>query len=621
MCPPAQPNRLVADIDKFISYIYLFIVRQLLLGNEAIAYGALSAGVAVATGYPGTPSSEVIETLLEYRDRIVEWTTNEKVAVEIAYGAALSGARALAAMKHVGLNVAADPLHSAAYTGVEGALLIVVADDPAMWSSQNEQDTRWYGVQAYVPVLEPSDPQDAFQLAKEGFSLSESFGHPVLLRSVTRVSHVRAPVVVEPPAPPKFGRFQKRVDKHVLVPAIARTRKVDLLKKWESLADVSLRYTKVDGEGDLVVIASGVGYAYAAEALERYNVRARLIKIGMSVPISKRILDMVPQGEAVVVEEGDPVLEIQLRSLGLRTKGKLDGFFPRHGELTLRSVIEGISKAFNLGVKLPSAPRPPLEPPSRPAYLCPGCPHMGTFYALRIAAAGAKIVWSGDIGCYSLGVNLGEQDVLTHMGSSLGLGMGIAQADREKLVVATIGDSTFYHAALPQLVDLKTKRVPLLLVVMDNEYTAMTGGQPSPSRDAPAEIFAQALGIKYFVVDPADVKTSVEKIREAVSLAKSGEPAVVVSRRPCILEALRVARRAGFSPPRYVVDADKCKSCGICYNLLKCYAISKQPDGKAWIDPSLCNGCSMCAQVCPYNAIKPQEPGKVNRWLELWSQA
>ncbi|KUO87476.1 MAG: indolepyruvate ferredoxin oxidoreductase subunit alpha [Thermoproteus sp. JCHS_4] len=595
-------------------------MRHLLLGNEAIAYGALSAGVAVATGYPGTPSSEIVETLLEYRDRYVQWASNEKTAVEIAYGAALAGARALAAMKHVGLNVAADPLHSAAYTGVAGGLLVVAADDPNMWSSQNEQDTRWYGLQSYIPVLEPADPQEAFRMAREGLILSEAVEHPVLLRSVTRVSHTRAPVAVEPPAPPKYGKFSRNVERYVLVPQNARRRKADVLRKWDSLADASSRFLSVEGDGEVVVVASGVGYLHAVEALERLRVRATVVKAGMPVPLPRKLAD-VGAGEVLVVEEGDPVVEIQLRAMGVKTRGKMDGFFPRAGELTLRSVVEGISKALGLGVRLPDPPAPPIQPPPRPPYLCPGCPHMGTFYALKIATAGQKVVWSGDIGCYTLGINTGQQDLATHMGSSLGLGMGIALADREKLVVATVGDSTFYHAALPQLVDLKTKKVPLVLVVMDNGYTAMTGGQPSPSRAVPAERLAEAVGLRHYVIDPADLKSSVEVAKAAVAVAKSGEPVVVVSRRPCTLEALRYARRSGLKPPRYYVAADRCRSCGICYNVLKCYAIAKLPDGKAWIDPSLCNGCSMCAQVCPYDAIKPAEPDKVGKWLELWSQA
>ncbi|MEL9991676.1 MAG: indolepyruvate ferredoxin oxidoreductase subunit alpha [Thermoproteus sp.] len=595
-------------------------MKHLLLGNEAIAYGALSAGVAVAAGYPGTPSSEIIETLLEFKDRKVYWASNEKTAVELAYGAALAGARALAAMKHVGLNVAADPFHSAAYTGVVGGLLIVTADDPHMWSSQNEQDTRWYGLQSYIPVLEPSEPQEAFKMAKDGLALSESLEHPVLLRSTTRVSHVRAPVVVEPPAPPKFGKFSRDVERYVLVPQNARRRRADVLRKWELLKDFSARFMSVEGEGDVTVVASGVGYLYAVEALERLGVKARIVKIGMSVPLSKKVVDVVTD-EVVVVEEGDPVVETQLRVMGIKTKGKIDGFFPQSGELSLRAVVEGLSKALGLGVKLADPAKPTLQPPPRPPYLCPGCPHMGTFYALKLAGAGQKVVWSGDIGCYTLGINTGQQDLATHMGSSIGLGMGIALSDREKLVVATIGDSTFYHAALPQLIDLKTKKIPLVLVVMDNEYTAMTGGQPSPSRAVPAERLMEAIGIKHYVIDPVDVKRSVEVAKRAIAEAKSGEPVALISRRPCVLEALRAARRSGFKPPKYYVVSDRCRSCGICYNLLKCYAITKLPDGKAWIDPSLCNGCSMCAQVCPYDAIKPAEPDKVSKWLELWSQA
>ncbi|MCU7786656.1 indolepyruvate ferredoxin oxidoreductase subunit alpha [Pyrobaculum sp. 3827-6] len=592
-------------------------MRLLLLGNEAIAYGALASGLAVATAYPGTPSTEIVETLVEFRDRFVHWASNEKSAFELAYGAAVAGARSLTAMKHVGLNVAADPLHSAAYTGVEGGFVIVTADDPWMHSSQNEQDTRWYGVQAYVPVLEPSDPAEAYKYVKLAFDLSEKLRHPVILRSVTRVSHVRAPVEVEPPAPPKWGRFTRDVKRFNLVPANARELRKALVEKWEKIAELSADFITVEGSGDVFIVTTGVAYNYVKEALSRLRVDATVVKLGMSVPVPRSLRNLVG-GEAVVVEEGDPVVEVQLRSLGVATRGKLDGYFPRYGELDTGKTALGLSKALGLPYSPPQPPKPPIEPPPRPPSLCPGCPHMATFYILRLATAGLSPVWSGDIGCYSLGINLGQQDLITHMGSSVGLGAGIAVAGKH-FVVATVGDSTFYHAVLPQLVDVASRSIPLLIVVMDNAYTAMTGGQPSPSRAIPVEKITEALGLPTFVIDPVEVKKSVEVVKKAVEIVKSGRPAVVVSRRPCALVAVRKARRAGLQLPRYQVDPDRCTGCGLCYNLLKCSAIYRRPDGKAYVDPALCVGCGVCAEVCPFNAFKPE--GRREAWLELWQQA
>ncbi|ACB39791.1 indolepyruvate ferredoxin oxidoreductase subunit alpha [Pyrobaculum neutrophilum] len=590
-------------------------MKSLLLGNEAIAYGVLAAGVAVAASYPGTPATEILETLERFKDRFVTWATNEKTAFELAYGAAVAGARSLVSMKHVGLNVAADPLHSSAYTGVEGGLLIAVADDPWMHSSQNEQDSRWYGLQSYIPVLEPSDPAEAYTMAKEGLSLSERLRHPVLLRSVTRVSHVRAPVEVEPPAPPRWGSFRRDPERLCLVPANARRRRAELVEKWRRVEETAAGYVWTEGEGDVVVVAAGVAYTYVKEALRRLRTEAKVVKLGMSVPVPPKVADLVGQS-AVVVEEGDPVVEMQLRALGVRTAGKLDGFFPRYGELDVGRVAAGLAKALGIAYKPPTPPRPPMEPPPRPPALCPGCPHMGTFYVLKIATAGLNPVWSGDIGCYSLGVNMEQQDVITHMGSSLGLGLGIAVASR-RFVVATVGDSTFFHSSLPQLVNLISSSVPILVVVMDNSYTAMTGGQPSPSRVTPVEKLTEALGIPTFVIDPARIKESVEAVKRAVEVVKQGRPAVVVSKRPCTLVALRRARAAGVEVPKYWVDVDKCVGCSLCYGLLRCSAIAPRGDRKAYIDPALCTGCGMCAEVCPTGAIK----GERERWLEIWRQA
>ncbi|MEM0369879.1 MAG: indolepyruvate ferredoxin oxidoreductase subunit alpha [Pyrobaculum sp.] len=588
-------------------------MKLLLLGNEALAYGALSEGVAVATAYPGTPSTEILETLEEFRDRFTHWAANEKTAFEIAYGAALAGARALTAMKHVGLNVAADPLHSSAYTGVEGGFLIISADDPSMHSSQNEQDTRWYGLQSFVPVLEPSDPRNAYDLAKAGMRLSEELRHPVLIRSVTRVSHVRAPVDIDPPSPPKWGSFNKDIKRFTLVPAHARERRKALLEKWREVEKISSKFIKVEGSGEKSVVTAGVAYNYVKEAVKKLNIEIKIVKLEMSVPVPPTIRDIVGE-RAVVVEEGEPVVEIQLRSLGIYTYGKLDGYFPRYGELDTTKTAVGLAKAFGIEYRISKVFRPEAEPPPRRPSLCPGCPHMGTFYALRIAAVGKEVVWSGDIGCYSLGVNTNQQDIITHMGSSIGLGMGVALSDK-KLVVATVGDSTFFHASLPQLVDVATRSIPLLIVVMDNSYTAMTGGQPSPSRKIPIEKITEAFGITTYVIDPIDIKKSIYTLKKAIEEVKNNKPIVVVSKRPCVLMAVRKARKSGVHWPRYRVDPDLCIKCGICFNI-GCSAIFKQDDGKAVVDTSLCTGCGVCSEVCPRGAFKYE--GDRSAWLDTW---
>ncbi|ADY01836.1 indolepyruvate:ferredoxin oxidoreductase (IOR), alpha subunit [Vulcanisaeta moutnovskia 768-28] len=609
---------------------------RLILGNHAIAHGALEAGVAVAAGYPGTPSSEIIEYLIDYGKEFgiyAEWSSNEKVAFEVAYGAALSGARSMTTMKHVGLNVAMDPLMSSAYTGVKGGFVIVTADDPNMWSSQNEQDNRWVGLHAYIPVFEPYDPQSAKDFIRLAIEFSEKYGHPVMMRTVTRVSHVRGPVTICTPEVPKYAReYVKDPRRHALIPAHARSLKEDLLRRWSNIERGvnELPHTYIN-DGKTLIITSGVAFTYALETVKNYGIRASILNVATPVPLPRKVItDAVTRTDKVIViEEGDPVIEYQLKALlydeGIRVPilGKAENIFNRVGELTINSVMSGLSKVLDIENPLTSIKTVKVDytPPSRPPVFCPGCPHAASFYELKVATAksGVKPVFSGDIGCYSLGINnpFNEQDLLTNMGSSLGLGMGLYHGTNGRtMVISIIGDSTFFHAGLPALVNAVYNKTPMLILILDNRVTAMTGGQPNPTSAINIEDVAKAVGVDYArTIDPFDSKRAQEVLMEAMNIVKKGGVAVVVMKRGCALEAARLFRNY---VTRYYVNPDACKACGICYNLIACPAIVPLENRKAWIDPNMCVGCSVCAQVCPYDAIKPE--GNVKDWLRKWAE-
>jgi len=607
---------------------------RFMLGNHAVAHAALEAGVAVAAGYPGTPSSEIIEYIFEHAGETgtyVEWSSNEKVAFEVAYGAALAGARALVSMKHVGLNVAMDPLMSSAYTGVRNSLLVITADDPGMWSSQNEQDNRWVGLHSHIPVFEPYNPQNAADLVKLSIDFSSRLNHPVIMRLVTRVSHVREPVkVCEFGKPIYASGYVKDPVHQALVPANARLLKGELVKRWEEVKALveDLPHEYVD-DGKVLIITSGVAYRYVKEALEDLEVKASTLNLAASVPVPRKLIANAASkaDKVIVVEEGDPVVELQVKETlfdeGIRIPvyGKAEGLFTMVGELTLINVREGIAKALGVDIGRVVNHQYVANVPPRPPVFCPGCPHAASFYELKIAAARARVkpVFSGDIGCYSLGINppFNEQDLLTNMGSSIGLGMGVLRGTGgRQFIVAVIGDSTFFHAGLPALVDAVYNKAPMLIVVLDNRYTAMTGGQPSPTQVIDIGAVARAIGVKHvYTVDPFNVKGAEEALRDAIEKVKGGEPAVVVMRRACALEAVR---GHGALVVRYTVDADACRACGICYNLLACPAINKLDNGKATIDQAACVGCSVCAQICPYGAIRPI--GEPSGWLSKWGE-
>lgn len=610
--------------------------RVLTLGNVAIARACLESGVGFAAAYPGTPSSEILEALSFASGRLgfpyVEWSVNEKVAFEASYGAAIAGVPSVVTMKHVGLNVAADPLFSSAYTGVKAPFLIVSADDPGMWSSQNEQDNRWYGLHAYVPVIEPLGAQGAREAALEAIRISGEVEHPVILRVTTRISHTRSVYVFDEIRRPPMGKFERDPARWTLIPAHARRRKEELLKKWERLSELfsSSKVNVIEGSADAktAVIGVGIGYRYAKEALATLGLTDKVSLVGIStvVPLPLALLRkaLASKERAIVIEEGDPIFEDMLRSAVREERieifGKRSGHLPLAGELRVEAVTVAIARAIGLEPPAYRAVIISEKLPPRPPVLCPGCPYRGVFYELKRVAAKMKkrLLFAGDIGCYSLAINppLSAQDTIVEMGGSIGLGHAFSKVVSDSLVVATIGDSTFYHAGLPALVNAAYNRSSMLVLVLDNGTTAMTGHQPNPSsgrrasgeegRRIPIEAIASAMGASVRVARSFSLKEVGEEAKRALETAAGGELSVLIARGPCILEAVATARREKIKRPTYKVMADKCRSCTICYNHFACPAIFSAEGGKAVIEPRLCTGCGVCAEVCPFGAIVPE---------------
>ncbi|UXD21250.1 indolepyruvate ferredoxin oxidoreductase [Ignicoccus pacificus DSM 13166] len=622
---------------------------EIMLGNAAIARGLLEGGLQFASAYPGTPSTEITEALSYFASKkgvpYVEWSTNEKVALEAALGAAISGLKAFTGMKHVGLNVAADPFFSSAYLGVDGALVVVSADDPWMWSSQNEQDNRIYGLHAFVPVIEPRGVQEAKEAARLALEWSYALKRPFLFRITTRIAHSRAPITLgkinleELKAEP---RFRRDPSKWTLIPEFARRHRVELLRFWEEvkgeLSDFPLN--SVEGSGEIAVLASGIGYVYAKEAVKDLEIPVTLIGISTPVPLPDRVIEKaLEHDKVIVIEEGEPVVEAQLREeaqkRGSKTEifGKMDGTLRRYGELDLAEVREAIGRTYGMEVERPKVREVPKLPP-RPPVLCPGCPYRSYFYALKRAVNKARVepIYSGDIGCYSLGITppFEVQDIIIDMGASIGAGGGMAQAFREdpkRLIIAIIGDSTFYHSGVTSLINVVYNQAPLLTIILDNYTTAMTGHQPHPgvgigaggrpAKEIDMESVVKGIGVeKVLVADAFSIKDSEEKTLEAIKyVIEQRKPAVVIAKGACSLVALAHARRKGIKVPQYYVEESKCTACGICYKAFNCPAIIKKEDGKAWIDPSLCVGCGQCEQICPFGAFVIKE--RVPEWDQL----
>jgi indolepyruvate ferredoxin oxidoreductase alpha subunit len=591
--------------------------RALLTGNEAVARGALEAGVRVAAGYPGTPSTEILETLGRCAGIDVGWSPNEKVALDVGLGASFGGARALVAMKHVGLNVASDTFMTAAYTGVGAGLVLVSADDPGMHSSQNEQDNRLYARFAGVPMLEPSDSEEAKRFTELGFDISEAFDTPVLLRYTTRVAHSRSLVqlgTIRDRAPAAFRRDPR---KYVMLPGHAQARRPIALERLDRLvayAEESSVTREETGDPAVGVVTSGIAYQYVREVLPD----ASVLKLGMSFPLPiGRIRAFAERvGRLFVVEELEPFLEDALRAAGLEVEGK--AHFPRSGEFSPDVVRRGFVHAQVLAAPHEEEEGSAPVTTARPPVLCPGCPHVTPFLALRQLGA----VVAGDIGCYTLAAlsPLSAMDTCVAMGSSIGMATGLVRSGGASgPVVATIGDSTFLHAGIPALIDAVHGRVDLTVVILDNGTTAMTGGQPHPgtgktltgATTAAVDLaeLCRAIGIEHVrVVDPYELGEVYVALESAIAHAG---PAVVITNRPCVEAPTKVRDRP------FEVVASACIACQLCMNLA-CPSITWTEewfDGrrKVDIDAGTCTGCTVCAQMCPAGAIVPLTEWEDNR--------
>ena len=589
---------------------------ELLMGNEAIALGALAAGVQLVCGYPGTPSTEVLETVAKRRPEgvYVEWSVNEKAALEVAAGAALAGARAMVTMKQVGLNVASDPLMSLNYLGVEGgALVVLVADDPGPISSQTEQDTRHFGRYARIPVFDPQTPEQAYQMAKDALACSEKWKRPVILRPTTRVCHSCASVAAEPPAAPRGVRGFAKSEKWVIFPRLAYAAKERLVAEEEALAAEFSRYAgnRLYGEGRLGIAMGGVAAAYAREA----GFPARYLEIATPYPFPEELaLSFLREVDAVLaLEELDPVIEDALtrlcgkHHLPVRILGKHTGHVPVAGELSVESVRAAMAAFLGREEEHKAAASAPLEGklPVRPPVLCAGCPHRGSFYAVKQAMKGQKAVFCGDIGCYPLGnaAPLNMVDTCLCMGAGVTMAQGIARMEKDTTAFAFIGDSTFFHTGIPGVVNAIYNGADEVIVVLDNSTTAMTGRQPHPGtgatmmggRVAPMSIpkVLEGLGVPVWRASAFDLQAAKAAIAQAAALR--GRVRAVVLEGPC------VSLVKGAKP--LTVDREACLGCRRCVRELGCPALFMQ-EGKAQIDASLCTRCTLCQQVCPVNCLK-----------------
>ena len=573
--------------------------RTLLSGNEAVARGAYEAGVTVGVGYPGTPSTEVLENLVRYDGVHCEWAPNEKVAAEVAGGVSLGGRRVLVTMKHVGLNVAADVLYTQAYTGVTGGLVYLVADDPGMHSSQNEQDTRDHAVGAHVPVLEPSDSQEAREFTVLAFEISERFDIPVIVRMTTRVSHAKSLVEVGERVEAADAAYTSQAPKYVMMPGNARLRRIDLESRFASLeayAESSDENRMELRDTSLGIIVSGVAYQYVRDALPE----ASVLKLGMPFPLPERlILDFSSKVDRVaVVEELSPYLTLRLKALGIDLA---DTGLTGIGELSPAIV----GRAFGCDAPVLRTQVPGLPP--RPPLLCPGCPHRGVFHGL----AKMRAIVTGDIGCYTLAAlpPLKAMDSCVCMGASIGMARGMEIADSaDRPVIAVIGDSTFAHSGITGLLHMAYTGSAATVVILDNRTTAMTGHQGNPVSGlaidgsvAPAvelEALCRSLGVESVrTVDPQDLDGTLAVLKEESAAARLS---VIIAKAPCALLI-----RDPKDP--YAVDEELCTKCGACVRL-GCPAISRDADGRAEIDTTVCVGCGQCVQVCRFDAIVQSGP-------------
>ena len=577
-------------------------MKKLLLGNAAVARGAYEAGANVVASYPGTPSTEITEEVVKFEEIYAEWSPNEKVAAEVAIGASIGGARAMSCMKHVGLNVMADPVFTVSYSGVNGGLVFCVADDPGMHSSQNEQDSRHYAKASKIMMLEPADSSECKEFTKAAFDLSEKFDTPVFVRLSTRVSHSQSMVEVEDRKEVGVKDYEKNPGKYVMMPANAIKRHVVVEERIAALkefAETTELNTVEENGSKIGIITAGIAYMYAKEAL---GDKADFLKLGMVYPLpEKKIRDFAAKYDKVyVVEELDPVLEDHCKSLGINVIGK--EVFTLLGEYTPNMIKKAV-----LGENAPETEVAGEPIPVRPPVMCAGCPHRGTFYVLKKLG----LVVSGDIGCYTLGAALPLQSVDTTicMGASVSAAHGMAKArgaEFNKKLVSVIGDSTFMHSGITGLIDIVYNKGNNTVIILDNSITGMTGHQENPTtgrtirgeetKQVDLVALCKAVGIEHITVcDPFDVKKFEEVVKTET---EREEPSVIIAQRPCaLLKSVKYIGKCKIT--------DKCKNCKMCMKL-GCPAITLK-EGKVVIDSTQCNGCGLCINVCPFNAIEKEE--------------
>ncbi len=570
--------------------------KKIMLGNEAIARGAYEAGVKVSAAYPGTPSTEISENIVKYDEIYAEWSPNEKVAMEVAIGASISGVRAMASMKHVGVNVASDPLYTASYTGVGGGLVLVAADDPGLYSSQNEQDTRCVARAAQVPVLEPSDSQEAKDFVKFAFGMSEKYDTPVIVRTTTRLSHSQGTVILEEREEVPDKKYERDISKFVMMPAMAKGRHVYVEKRMEAMAADGSSFPVNRAEykdTSIGFITSGIPYQYVKEVFPD----ASVLKLGMVHPLPKKMIEEFASkvDKLYIFEELEPVIEEQVKSWGISAIGK--EIFTRQGEYSA-NMLRRVLLSEN------QEPQP-AEVPARPPILCPGCPHRSVFTVLKKL----KIHAAGDIGCYTLGAvaPLSVIDTTICMGASISSLHGMEKAKGKEYIkdwAAVIGDSTFMHTGVNSLMNMVYNQGSGTVIIVDNSTTGMTGHQDhaATGKTLKGEIvpaisiyhFCKAIGIEHVVeVNAFDLPMLEKTIKEETA---RDAVSVIITKSPCVL------LKGNVFPDVCVPIPEKCKKCGAC---LKpgCPALTRKEDGSIAIDATMCNGCGLCMQLCPFNAI------------------
>ncbi len=592
------------------------MTQELIMGNEAIALGAIRAGVGMVTGYPGTPSSEILETLAKKNpgDIYVEWSVNEKSAMEVAAGASYAGVRSMVTMKQVGLNVATDPIMSLSYIGVKGGMVVVVADDPGPISSQTEQDTRQFGVFSKIPVFDPTSVQEAYYMIEDAFEYSEKYKTPVIFRPTTRICHSNESFQLDDKRTKINPEGFIKDSKWVIFPRLSYLSHKKIEERNPVLAKEfsSYRFNEVSGQGKKGIATSGVSYAYTKEALSSLKGSCKLIKVTTPYPFpEKQALEFLEGlDEALVIEELSPYIEKELTyicgkyQLPVKIKGKLTKDMPSAGENTVSAVTESIGEFLNISYDKPKGEKHSIELPVRPPVLCAGCPHRASFYAVKVAMKGKKAVFSGDIGCYTLGnaAPLNMVDTCLCMGAGITMAQGLHRAEPDAVNFAFVGDSTFFHTGIPGVINAVYNQTDIILVVLDNSTTAMTGNQPHPgtgktmmgniTEKISIPKVLSGIGVQWIErVNPFDLTAAEEAVEKAVN--QKGVKAIIFE-APCI--------QISKPEPTYVIDSEKCINCKKCIKELGCPAIIVEKE-QVTIESSLCYGCSICAQVCPFDAI------------------